>query len=68
MTECGPLSYGVWGGCYGAVGVWVLWWAWTFCVGVSRAQAEDRQMKKLFKDEWDVYAVNVPWWFFPGII
>lgn len=63
LTECGPLkASGT------ALIVWALWWLWTICVGVSRAQAEDTQMKKLFKDEWDAYAANVPWWFFPGII
>ncbi|KAJ3561789.1 hypothetical protein NP233_g9981 [Leucocoprinus birnbaumii] len=63
LTECGPLNAGG-----SAVVVWVCWWVWTICVGVSRAQAEDGQMRKLFKDEWDLYASNVPWWFFPGII
>ncbi|KAF9444358.1 hypothetical protein P691DRAFT_348749 [Macrolepiota fuliginosa MF-IS2] len=63
LTECGPLTSSG-----SALVVWALWWLWTICVGVSRAHAEDRQMRKLFKDEWDVYAANVPWWFFPGII
>lgn len=48
--------------------VWASWWAWTFCVGISRADAEDRQMRRLFKEEWDAYAAAVHWWFFPGII
>lgn len=63
LTECGPLTSSGW-----ASFVWASWWLWTICVGVSRAQAEDLQMKKLFKDEWEVYATRVPWWFFPGII
>jgi protein-S-isoprenylcysteine O-methyltransferase Ste14 len=63
LTECGPLRNP-----RTALIVWILWWLWTICVGVSRADAEDKQMKKLFKDEWDAYAANVPWWFFPGII
>ncbi|KIM36918.1 hypothetical protein M413DRAFT_13673 [Hebeloma cylindrosporum] len=48
--------------------VWASWWAWTFCVGISRADAEDRQMRRLFKEEWDAYAAAVHWWFFPGLI
>lgn len=52
----------------GALVVWALWWIWTVCVGVSRARAEDGQMRELFKDEWEVYAICVPWWFFPGIV
>jgi len=63
LTECGLLNASG-----SALVVWALWWVWTLCVGISRAQAEDRQMRKLFKDEWDAYAANVPWWFFPGIV
>ncbi|KAF9456888.1 hypothetical protein BDZ94DRAFT_1176712 [Collybia nuda] len=63
MTACGPLRVpGT------AMLVWALWWVWTLCVGVSRAEAEDKQMQKLFKDEWETYAAQVPWWFFPGVI
>ncbi|KAF5367888.1 hypothetical protein D9615_010481 [Tricholomella constricta] len=63
MTACGPLRVP------GAAPlVWAAWWAWTLCVGLSRAQAEDAQMRKLFKQEWVAYAAQVPWWFFPGII
>ncbi|KAF8890254.1 hypothetical protein CPB84DRAFT_1400730 [Gymnopilus junonius] len=63
LTECGPLRSE-----RSALVVWAVWWLWTFCVGISRADAEDKQMKKLFKEEWETYAVAVPWWFFPGII
>ncbi|KXN85401.1 hypothetical protein AN958_11373 [Leucoagaricus sp. SymC.cos] len=63
LTECGPLM-----STWSAGGVWALWWIWVISVGISRAQAEDGQMRKLFKDEWETYATNVPWWFFPGII
>ncbi|KDR67188.1 hypothetical protein GALMADRAFT_1130858 [Galerina marginata CBS 339.88] len=63
MTECGPLRSE-----RTALVVWAVWWLWTFCVGISRADAEDKQMRKLFKEEWDAYATAVPWWFFPGII
>ncbi|PFH45538.1 hypothetical protein AMATHDRAFT_200517 [Amanita thiersii Skay4041] len=63
LTECGPLRP------RGTAGIlWGVWWIWTLAVGVSRAYAEDRQMRKLFQDEWDAYAANVPWWFFPGIL
>lgn len=48
--------------------IWVLWWWWTASVGVSRARAEDKQMRILFSEEWDNWAAEVPWWFFPGLI
>ncbi|KAF8644471.1 hypothetical protein AX16_008441 [Volvariella volvacea WC 439] len=64
LTECGPLSV-VPGS---AAVVWVVWWAWTVAVGVSRAEAEDREMRRVFKKEWEAYAASVQWWFFPGII
>ncbi|KAF6742925.1 hypothetical protein DFP72DRAFT_1178665 [Ephemerocybe angulata] len=51
-----------------AIAMWGVWWAWTLCVGVSRADAEDRQMRVMFKEEWEAYARAVPWWFFPGVI
>ena len=64
LTECGPLRAvpGL------HILVWALWWAWTLAVGVNRASAEDKQMQKLFNEEWDRYAVAVPWWFFPGVL
>jgi len=63
LTECGPLTK------KGSVAVfWVLWWSWTLAVGVSRADAEDKQMKKLFGPEWDAWAAKVPYWFLPGLI
>ncbi|KAJ3717974.1 hypothetical protein EV361DRAFT_932085 [Lentinula raphanica] len=62
LTECGPLrSSG------SAIVVWAAWWVWTLAVGISRAEAEDKQMQKLFPEEWDKYAMLVPWWFFPGL-
>lgn len=63
MTECGPLRSKA-----SAIVVWAVWWLWTFCVGISRADAEDKEMRKLFKEEWTAYAAAVPWWFFPGLI
>jgi len=70
-TECGPLSKSWGGDQWGRVGrmiTWVGWWAWTFCVGISRADAEDNQMRKMFKQEWEAYAREVQWWFLPGLI
>lgn len=63
LTECGPLHASS-----SAIVVWAAWWAWTLAVGVSRAYAEDKQMKTLFSEEWDAWAANVPWWFFPGLV
>ncbi|KAH9485884.1 hypothetical protein JR316_0002799 [Psilocybe cubensis] len=63
MTECGPLRNE-----RAAIIVWAVWWLWTFCVGISRADAEDKEMRKLFSEEWEAYAAAVPWWFFPGLI
>ncbi|KAF5393161.1 hypothetical protein D9757_001177 [Collybiopsis confluens] len=63
LTECGPLKSST-----GALVVWMLWWTWTLACGISRAEAEDRQMQKMFPEEWDKYAENVAWWFFPGLI
>ncbi|KIK57816.1 hypothetical protein GYMLUDRAFT_75426 [Collybiopsis luxurians FD-317 M1] len=62
LTECGPLrSNG------SAIVVWTLWWLWTLACGISRAEAEDGQMQKMFPEEWDKYAEKVAWWFFPGL-
>ncbi|KAH6893882.1 hypothetical protein BKA70DRAFT_1232747 [Coprinopsis sp. MPI-PUGE-AT-0042] len=58
---------GLWAGT-GRMVVWALWWFWTYCVGMSRADAEDKQMHALFKTEWEVWAREVPWWFFPGLV
>ncbi|KAF9495908.1 hypothetical protein BDN71DRAFT_806382 [Pleurotus eryngii] len=63
LTECGPLYAPG-----SAIVVWAAWWIWTLAVGISRADAEDKQMKKLFQTEWEEYAANVPWWFLPGLI
>lgn len=69
MTECGPLA---WtrdiGGDAVRIVLWASWWFWTLCVAISRADAEDHQMSKLFHEEWDAYAQLVPWWFLPGLI
>ncbi|KAJ7599651.1 hypothetical protein C8J56DRAFT_846398 [Mycena floridula] len=63
MTECGPLRAGS-----SAAVVWAVWWIWTLSVGVSRAKAEDEQMKQLFGKEWEKYAEKVQWWFCPGLL
>ncbi|KAJ7125453.1 hypothetical protein C8R43DRAFT_898533 [Mycena crocata] len=62
-TECGPLLVPFSGFIIGAS-----WFLWTLAVGLSRVDAEDKQMRKLFPQEWDAWAANVPWWFLPGLI
>ncbi|KAF7338215.1 Protein-S-isoprenylcysteine O-methyltransferase [Mycena venus] len=62
-TECGPLLIPGSGFIIGAT-----WFSWTLAVGFSRVNAEDKQMRKLFPQEWDAWAANVPWWFLPGLI
>ncbi|KAJ6623548.1 hypothetical protein B0H10DRAFT_1786420 [Mycena sp. CBHHK59/15] len=62
-TECGPLLIPGSGFVIG-----LSWFAWTLAVGLSRAEAEDKQMRKMFPQEWDAWAANVPWWFLPGLI
>ncbi|EEB89089.1 hypothetical protein MPER_12858 [Moniliophthora perniciosa FA553] len=47
--------------------VWAAWWAWVIAVALSRVKAEDAEMKKRFSQQWERYAIEVPWWFFPGI-
>jgi len=69
MTECGPLA---WtrdiGGEAARIAVWASWWFWMLCVAISRADAEDHQLSKVFHEEWDAYAQLVPSWFMPGLI
>ncbi|KAJ6547668.1 hypothetical protein B0H19DRAFT_954057 [Mycena capillaripes] len=62
-TECGPLLFPFSGFLIG-----VSWFLWTLAVGLSRVDAEDKQMRKMFPQEWDIWAANVPWWFLPGLI
>lgn len=64
-AEC---AFGEGHGAWAMYTFWGLWWFWTVSVGVSRARAEDKQMKVLFGEEWDKYAAEVPWWFFPGLV
>ncbi|PBK69350.1 hypothetical protein ARMSODRAFT_956933 [Armillaria solidipes] len=56
---------------WGMIGMYVLWgvwWIWTSSVGISRALAEDKQMRLLFGDEWERYARDVRWWFIPWLL
>jgi protein-S-isoprenylcysteine O-methyltransferase Ste14 len=63
LTTCGALRIpGV------AVLVWALWWVWVLCVVAGRAEAEDEMMMKLFDEQWEQYAAQVPWKIFPGVI
>jgi protein-S-isoprenylcysteine O-methyltransferase Ste14 len=48
--------------------VWVVWWVWMLSVVFGRAEAEDEMMKKLFNEEWELYAARVPWKLFPGMV
>jgi len=66
LTECGPLAWT--GGEKLRIVIWAAWWLWMSCAVVDRAVAEDQQMRKVFNEEWDVYAQQVPWWFLPGLI
>ncbi|KAJ6592663.1 hypothetical protein B0H19DRAFT_1215350 [Mycena capillaripes] len=64
LWEAGPLHLASWSGpIIGAV-----WWLWTLGIGLSRVEAEDKQMRALFPDEWEAYAARVPCWFIPGVI
>ncbi|KAJ6502453.1 hypothetical protein C8R45DRAFT_1070886 [Mycena sanguinolenta] len=62
-TECGPLLIPFSGFFLGAT-----WFLYTLAVGLSRVEAEDKQMRKMFPQEWDVWSAAVPWWFLPGLI
>ncbi|KAJ7091702.1 hypothetical protein C8R43DRAFT_938848 [Mycena crocata] len=64
LWECGPLHLAPWAG----VGIAAVWWLWTLGIGLSRVEAEDKQMRALFPEEWDAYAERVPCWFIPGVI
>ena len=48
--------------------VFAVWYAWWLAVGVRRARMEDAALRKEFGKEWDDYAHQVSWWFFPGIL
>ncbi|TBU23268.1 hypothetical protein BD309DRAFT_372972 [Dichomitus squalens] len=45
-----------------------IWYGWWLAVGVRRARMEDAALRKEFGKEWDEYANQVAWWFFPGIL
>lgn len=46
----------------------LVWYAWWLGVGIRRARAEDSALRKLFDTDWDKYARQVRYWFFPGIL
>ncbi|TCD66238.1 hypothetical protein EIP91_001641 [Steccherinum ochraceum] len=66
VAECGVLGVG-WAGAAVRTGLFVAWYVWWLSVGVYRAELEDGVLKKLFGNEWDVYAKKVTCWFVPGI-
>jgi protein-S-isoprenylcysteine O-methyltransferase Ste14 len=64
LWECGPLHLAPASGpLIGAV-----WWLWTLGIGLSRVEAEDKQMRALFPQEWDAYAEKARWWFIPWVV
>lgn len=69
--ECGVLGDGLgesgWVGKVVRAAVFVAWYVWWLSVGVHRAELEDGELKKLFGQEWVVYANRVRWWFLPGV-
>lgn len=48
--------------------VWMSWWIYTAGVGYTRAVAEDEQMRNRFGEEWERYAMEVRYWFVPGLV
>lgn len=68
LVECEMLGGKGLTGLIMRLGGFLMWYAWWFGVGVRRARAEDSALRKLFESDWDKYAREVRWWFFPGII
>ncbi|KAJ7737561.1 hypothetical protein B0H16DRAFT_1808540 [Mycena metata] len=64
LWECGPLHLAPLSGLI----IGAIWWLWTLGIGLSRVEAEDKQMRALFPDEWDAYAERAPCWFIPGVL
>ncbi|KAJ7759779.1 hypothetical protein DFH07DRAFT_918886 [Mycena maculata] len=64
LWECGPLHLAP---CSGPI-IGAVWWVWTLGIGLSRVEAEDKQMRALFPDEWDAYAEATPYWFIPWVV
>ncbi|KAF7304778.1 Protein-S-isoprenylcysteine O-methyltransferase [Mycena kentingensis (nom. inval.)] len=62
-TECGPLMVPLSGPVFGAT-----WFMYTLAVGLNRVVAEDAQLRKMFPEEWAVWANTVHWWFLPGVL
>lgn len=67
IVECEVLGSGVFGTTL-RTGLFVLMYGYWLAVGVSRARAEDVELRKMFNEEWDRYATEVPYWFVPGLI
>ncbi|KDQ52352.1 hypothetical protein JAAARDRAFT_40240 [Jaapia argillacea MUCL 33604] len=64
LVQCGwvqPWSIGV-------LAWWAIWWSYYIAVAITRGHAEDDQLRKVFKKEWEEYASRVPWWFVPGLV
>lgn len=62
VIECGFL------GPFSSALLGAAWWVWALSVGVSRAYAEDGELRKLSTCEWDAYAAEVRFWFVPGLL
>ena len=41
---------------------------YTAGVGYARAIAEDEQMRNRFDEEWERYAMEVRYWYVPGLV
>ncbi|EIN13087.1 hypothetical protein PUNSTDRAFT_141589 [Punctularia strigosozonata HHB-11173 SS5] len=44
-----------------------MYWGYYVLVGITRARAEDAELKRTFGAHWDAYASRTINWFFPGI-
>ncbi|KAI0782965.1 hypothetical protein C8Q75DRAFT_795714 [Abortiporus biennis] len=67
ITECGVMGSGDLS-LFLRMTIFAGLWGWWLAVGVHRAGAEDKELKKLFGKDWDAYAREVKWWFFPGLL
>lgn len=67
IVECEVLGSGVLGTTL-RMGLFMVMYGYWVAVGVSRARAEDAELRKMFGKEWDRYATEVPYWFVPGLI
>lgn len=67
IVECEVLGSGAFGTTL-RMGLFLAMYGYWLAVGVSRARAEDTELRKMFGKEWDCYATEVPYWFVPGLI